>query len=156
LFFDIAFFTIFVQKKLGRILALDYGQKRIGIAVTDPLNIIPNIIGTIETKDIWVFLDKYLNNEKIDTVVIGYPVQTNGKASSSLKYINPFIKKFIEKYPEIKIVQVDERFTTKMAQRVLIDGGFKKKERQNKARLDQISAAIILQWYLESIKINKI
>lgn len=134
---------------MGRILALDYGTKRVGIAVTDPLQIISNGLKTIAEKEIWNFLADYFKKEKVDCLVIGYPVQNSGKGSDSLKVINPFIKKFRKIYPDIPIEQADERFTSKIAQQAMIVGGMKKKDRRDKSRIDTISAAIILQGYLE-------
>jgi putative holliday junction resolvase len=134
---------------LGRVLALDYGTKRIGVAVTDPLQLTANSVTTVSPNEIWQFLDDYFKKEQVDCLVIGYPVQTTGEGSASLRVINPFIEKFIKTYPGMPIVQADERYTSKMAQRSLITGGYKKKDRQNKALVDTVSAAIILQGYLE-------
>jgi putative Holliday junction resolvase len=134
---------------LGRILAIDYGQKRVGLAVTDPLQIIANSLTTIQTKDIWDFLADYFEKEDVECVVIGYPKQMNNQASDSVRYINPFLGKFQKVYPEMEIKQVDERFTSKMAFQTMIDAGLKKKARQNKELVDTISATIILQSYLE-------
>jgi putative Holliday junction resolvase len=134
---------------LGRILAIDYGRKRVGLAVTDPLQIIANSLTTIQTKDIWDFLADYFKKEDVECVVIGYPKQMNNQASDSVRYINPFLGKFQKVYPEMKIVQVDERFTSKIAFQTMIDAGLKKKARQNKELVDTISATIILQSYLE-------
>jgi RNAse H-fold protein YqgF len=140
---------------MGRILALDYGTKRIGIAVTDPLQIIANGLTTIPEKEIWTFLSGYFAKEKVDCLVIGYPVQSSGKGSESLRVINPFIKKFIKLYPDVQIEQADERYTSKIAQQTMLSGGLKKKDRQNKSLVDTISATIILQGYLEIRKIKR-
>ncbi len=137
---------------MGRILALDYGTKRVGIAVTDPLQIISNGLITVAEKDIWNFLDDYFKKEKIDCLVIGYPVQNSGKGSDALRVINPFIEKFRKTYPDIPVEQADERFTSKIAQQTMIAGGMKKKDRRNKSNIDLISAAIILQGYLDTKK----
>jgi len=134
---------------LARILAIDYGRKRVGLAVTDPLQIIANALTTIHSKDIWAFLDEYLKKEQVECIVVGYPKQMNNEASEAVKYINPFLRKLIKTYPEIMVKQVDERFTSKMAHQTMIDAGLKKKARQNKALVDTISATIILQSYLE-------
>ena len=134
---------------MGRILAIDYGQKRVGLAVTDPLKIIANGLETIHSKDIFSYLDAYFLKEEVEKVIIGYPVQLNNKPSQSVVYINDFIKKFIKRYPEKPLQQVDERFTSKMAFQAMIDGGLSKKKRTDKALIDKVSATIILQSYLE-------
>ena len=137
---------------MGRILALDYGTKRVGVAVTDPLQILANGLTTIPTNEIWKFLEEYFKKETVDCLVIGYPIQTTGAGSDSLRVINPFIKKFLKVFPNIPINQADERYTSKMAHQAMIDGGLKKKDRQNKALVDTISATIILQGFLETRK----
>ena len=137
---------------MGRILAIDYGQKRVGLAVTDPIKIIANGLDTIHSQDIFSFLDDYFQKEEVEKVIIGYPVQLNNKPSQSVVYINEFIKKFIKKYPNLPLQQVDERFTSKMAFQAMIDGGLGKKKRADKALIDKVSATIILQSYLESIQ----
>lgn len=137
---------------MGRILAIDYGQKRVGLAVTDPLKIIASSLKTVHSKDVIEFLKNYLKKEAVETIIIGMPKQMNGKPSESVKFIIPFINKLKKEFPNIPVVEVDERFTSKMAQQTLIDAGAKKKKRQNKALLDSISATIILQSYLEGIK----
>ena len=134
---------------MARILAIDYGRKRTGIAVSDPLQIIANRLTTIPTHNIWEFLEKYFQNEEVEIVVVGYPKQMNNEASEAVKYINPFLKKFRIKYPGIKLEILDERFTSKMAFQTMIDGGLKKQKRQDKALIDSISATIILQSYME-------
>jgi putative holliday junction resolvase len=141
---------------LGRILALDYGTKRIGIAVTDPLQIIANGLTTVAPKEIWQFLANYFEKEQVECLVIGYPVQMNGEGSESLRVINPFIQKFIKLYPNIPVELADERFTSKIAQMAMLEGGVKKKDRQNKGLIDTISASIILQGYLETRKSRKL
>lgn len=140
---------------MGRILAIDYGRKRVGIAVSDPQQIIANKLATITTHSIWDFLLTYFKNEKVDEVVIGYPLQMNNTASEAVVYINPFIKKFKEKYPDIPLEVIDERFTSKMAFQTMIDGGVKKTGRRNKAMVDAISATIILQSYMEQKRHKK-
>ncbi|MCX7986537.1 MAG: Holliday junction resolvase RuvX [Bacteroidales bacterium] len=134
---------------MGRILALDYGRKRIGIAVSDPLQMFAQQLATISPSEIWDFLDTYFRNEGVEMVLIGYPIQTNGKGGSEiLRQLNPFIKEFVKRYPQMPIRQVDERYTSKIAQRLLIEGGFTRSQRQDKGRIDRMSAAIILQEYL--------
>ncbi len=139
---------------MARILSIDYGRKRVGVAVTDPLQIIANRLDTIATHKIWDFLKEYFEKEKVETVVVGYPKQMNNQASEAVRYINPFLKKFQVQFPEIKLEIFDERFTSKMAFRTMIDGGLGKQKRQDKALVDSISATIILQGYLEQ-KRNK-
>jgi putative Holliday junction resolvase len=134
---------------LGRILAIDYGQKRVGIAVTDSLQLIANGLTTVSSKDIFTFLKDYFSKEDVEIIVIGYPVNFKNQGAESLKYINPFIKKLEIFYPEKKIEIIDERFTSKLAQIAMIEGGLKKKQRQNKALTDKISAVIILQSYMQ-------
>ncbi len=139
---------------MARILSIDYGRKRVGIAVTDPQQIIATRLTTIPTHTIWDYLISYFQKEKVETVVVGYPRQMNNEASESVRYINPFLKKFQIQFPEIKLEVFDERFTSKMAFQTMIDGGLKKQKRRDKALVDGISATIILQNYLE-LKRNK-
>jgi putative holliday junction resolvase len=139
---------------MARILAIDYGRKRVGLAVTDPSQIIANRLTTVPTHTIWDFLTDYFCKEKVEVVVVGYPKQMNNEASEAVRYINPFLKKFQIQYPEMKLEIYDERFTSKMAFQTMIDGGLKKQKRQDKALIDGISATIILQSYLEQ-KRNK-
>lgn len=134
---------------LGRILAIDYGKKRVGIAVTDPLQMIANALTTINTKEIWDFLASYIEKEQVDCIVVGYPKQMNNQASDAVRYINPFLGRLRKLYPDMDVKLVDERFTSKIAFQTMIDAGLKKKARQNKALVDTISATIILQSYLE-------
>ena len=134
---------------MARILAIDYGRKRTGLAVTDPQQIIATRLTTVPTHTIWDFLKEYFQKENVESVVVGYPKQMNNEASEAVRYINPFLKKFQRIYPDLKLEILDERFTSKMAFRAMIDGGLKKQKRQNKALVDGISATIILQSYLE-------
>lgn len=134
---------------MARILAFDYGHKRTGLAVTDELQIIASGIETVDTKNIFSFLNKYLANENVELFIVGEPKQMNNTASESEVFIKPFIEKLTSTYPKIPIKRVDERFTSKMAFQSMIDGGLKKKQRQNKALIDKISATIILQTYLD-------
>ncbi len=134
---------------MGRILAVDYGKKRVGLAVSDPQQIIANKLATVATHTLWDFLQSYFHNEQVEEVVVGYPRQLNNKPSEAVVYINPFLKKFKEKYPEIRIHVVDERFTSQMAMQTMIDGGIGKMGRRNKALVDAISATIILQSFME-------
>lgn len=107
---------------MGRILAIDYGRKRVGLAVSDPQQIIANKLATVATHSLWDFLQSYFHQEQIDEVVVGYPLQMNNNASEAVLYVNPFIKQFKAKYPEVKLELVDERFTSKMAFQTMIDG----------------------------------
>jgi putative Holliday junction resolvase len=134
---------------MSRVLAIDFGRKRIGLAVSDPLQLIANRLTTIPTNEIWDFLSDYFMKENVETIVVGYPRQMNNKASEAVRYINPFLKKFQIKYPEKKLELQDERFTSKMAFQTMIDGGLKKQQRKDKSMIDSVSATIILQGYLE-------
>jgi len=136
-------------------LSIDYGNKRVGIAVTDPLKIIATRLTTVSTNDIWVFLSDYFGREEVELVLVGYPKQLNDEPSESIRYINPFLKKFQLVYKNIPLKLMDERFTSKMAFQAMIDAGVKKKDRQNKETIDGVSATIILQSYLEEQKFLK-
>ncbi|MGV6845366.1 MAG: Holliday junction resolvase RuvX [Lutibacter sp.] len=133
---------------MGRIIALDLGKKRTGIAVTDELQIIASGLTTINTNSLFEFLSNYFKSEKVELMVIGEPKQLNNKPSESEQVITPIVKKLKLKFPKIKIKRVDERFTSKLAFQAMIDGGLGKKKRQNKALIDEISATLILQSYL--------
>lgn len=136
---------------MARILSLDYGTVRTGIAVTDELQIIASGLTTVDTKKIFSFLTNYIKNENVELFVVGEPKQLNNKESESEQYIRPFIEKLKTTFPKIPVKRVDERFTSKMAFQSMIDSGLKKKQRQNKALIDEISATIILQTYLQQI-----
>ncbi len=133
---------------MGRILALDYGTKRTGIAVTDELQIIASGLTTVPTSELLPFLKKYFETENVELVLLGEPKQMDNSASQSEVSIQEFLKKFTKDFPEMKLERVDERFTSKMAFQSMIDSGLKKKQRKNKALVDEISATIILQSYL--------
>jgi len=133
---------------MAKVLALDYGQKRTGVAVTDELQIIASGLKTVETKMLFGFLETYFANEDVEAVVLGEPKQMNYEASESEVYIQKFIKIFENKFPKMPLIRVDERFTSKMAFQTMIDSGLNKKQRKNKALVDEISATIILQSYL--------
>ena len=137
---------------MARILSIDYGQKRTGIAVTDPLQIIANGVTTVPSEQIIDFLRTYLQTEQVETIVVGLPKQMNNEPSENMRRIKPFVQKLKATFPDIPIVYFDERFTSTLAHRTMLEGGMKKKERQNKAKVDEISAVIILQGYLESKK----
>jgi putative holliday junction resolvase len=135
---------------MGRIIGIDYGTKRIGLAVTDPLQIFASPLDTVKPEEFYNFIEDYLKNEVIDAFIIGYPVQMNNKPSESVNQINPFIKKLRKTFPGKKIHLVDERFTSQMAFRTMIDGGVKRSARRNKSLVDKISASIILQSFLDN------
>ncbi len=135
---------------MGRILALDYGRKRTGVAVSDPLKIIANGLTTVPSHEVLAFLQHYTAQEQVERIIIGLPKQMSGELSESMNYIQPFVVRLKKALPDIPVEYVDERFTSVLAHRAMIAGGVKKKERQNKALVDEISATIILQSYLES------
>ena len=137
---------------MARVLAIDYGKKRTGIAVTDELQLIASGLTTIDTAIIFSFLKDYFEKEKVELILVGEPKQMNNTPSESEILIKPFIEKLKKQFPNIEIKRVDERFTSKMAFQTMIDSGLKKKQRQNKALIDEISATIILQSYLYSLK----
>ncbi len=137
---------------MGRILAIDYGRKRTGLAVTDMLRITANPLLTIETNTLLNWLSEYFAQEQVDEVVIGHPTQMNGAESESMNYIRPFIGNFKKQFPNMPIIMYDERFTSVLAHQAMLTGGMKKKDRQNKAVVDKIAACIILEDYLESKK----
>ena len=139
---------------MGRILAIDYGRKRTGLAVTDPLRITASPLLTVETAQLVPWLRDYFAREQVDEVVIGHPTQMNGQESESMNYIRPFLGLFRKTFPEKPITMFDERFTSVLAHRAMIAGGMKKKDRQNKAVVDRIAACIILEDYLDKLKIE--
>lgn len=134
---------------MGRILAIDFGRKRVGLAVTDPLQIIANGLETVPTAMIMDFLKNYFEKENVELMVIGYPKQMNNTPSEAVPFIDEFIRNFKKKFPDMKYCLMDERFTSKMASATMIAGGLKKMKRQDKGMIDKISATIILQSYLE-------
>lgn len=137
-----------------RILSIDYGKKRTGIAVTDPMQIIAGGLTTVETKDLMQFLRNYLAKEQVETIVIGLPTQPNGLPSENQARVRSFTGELKKAFPQVKVEFYDERFTSVIAHRTMIDMGLTKKRRQDKALVDEISATIILQNYLESLSIN--
>ncbi|MBO4999468.1 MAG: Holliday junction resolvase RuvX [Bacteroidaceae bacterium] len=137
---------------MSRILAIDYGKKRTGIAVTDVLQIIANGLTTVSTSGLMDFILDYVGKEPVERIVVGYPKQMNNEDSENMKRITPFVNQLKKKLPGIPVEFVDERFTSVLAHQAMLDGGLKKKARQNKALVDEISATIILQSYLESKK----
>lgn len=145
-------FAVSLQIGMGRILAIDYGSKRTGLAVTDPLQIIANGLTTVETAKLVPFLQNYLQKEQVERIIVGLPKQMNGQESDNMKNIVPFVNRMKKLYPNLPIEYHDERFTSVLAHRVMLDSGIGKKARQNKALVDEISATIILQSYMESKK----
>lgn len=135
---------------MPRIIAFDYGTKRTGIAATDPLQIIATGLTTIHPKDIVDYLKKYLQNEQVELFVVGEPKQMDGSDSQSAPMVNAFVNLLKKNFPEIPIVRIDERFTSKMASGIIAQSGMGKMKRQDKALVDRLSATIILQSYLES------
>lgn len=135
---------------MGRILAIDYGRKRSGVAVTDPLQIIAGNLATVPTHTLMQFIKDYMAREQVDRIVIGQPSQLNGQPSESMKYITPFVNRLKGELPDMPIVMYDERFTSAIAHQAMIDGGMKKSDRRDKSRVDAIAATIILNDYLQS------
>ena len=135
---------------MGRLLAIDFGRKRVGIAVTDPLQIIANGLTTVASGDVYQFLTDYLAKETVDKFVVGLPKTMKNEESESMKYIKPFVAGLRKRFPTIPVEMYDERFTSVIAHRTMLEGGLKKKDRQNKALVDEVSATIILQSYMES------
>ncbi len=139
---------------MSRILAIDYGKKRTGLAVTDPMQIIASGLTTVATTELMDFILNYVAQEKVERILVGHPKQMNNEDSENMKRIIPFVNLLKKKLPTIPVDLVDERFTSVLAHQAMLDGGLKKKARQNKALVDEISATIILQSYLEAKRMN--
>ena len=137
---------------MARWMALDIGQKRTGVAVTDPLRIIASPVGYIATSDLKSFLQQYVANESVEKIVVGYPRQMNNTPSDAVKYIEPRVNELKKLYQNIEFVYYDERFTSKMSFQAMIDGGLSQSQRRNKGLVDQISAVLILQSFMEYSK----
>ena len=135
---------------MARILSIDYGKKRTGIAVTDPLQIIANGLATVSTSELFDYLKDYLSHEQVERIIIGRPLQTNGQPSENLQRVEQFVNRWKKEMPDVPVEYVDERFTSVLAHQAMIDGGLRKKARQDKALVDKISATIILEDYLHS------
>lgn len=135
---------------MARILSIDYGKKRTGIAVTDPMQMIANPLTTVDTTTLFDFIKRYMESEEVERIIVGKPLQTNGEASENMKRVEPFVNRLKKLYPTIPIEYYDERFTSVLAHKAMIDSGISKKARQDKALVDKISASIILEDYLES------
>lgn len=133
---------------MARIMSIDYGKKRTGIAVTDPLQMIANGLTTVDTPQLFDFIADYLTKESVERIVVGYPKQTNGEDSENMKRITPFVNRLRKLYPQILVELYDERFTSVLAHRAIIESGISRKARQDKALVDKISATIILQDYM--------
>ncbi|MDH6304084.1 putative Holliday junction resolvase [Parabacteroides sp. PF5-5] len=141
---------------MGRIIAIDYGRKRSGLAVTDTLQLIATGLTTVPSGELVKFLTDYVSREAVELFVVGLPKQMNNEESENMKYVEAFVTHLKRTIPNIPVQYYDERFTSVLAQRAMIDGGLKKKKRQDKALVDEISAVIILQSYLENKKINQL
>ena len=137
---------------MPRILSIDYGKRRTGLAVTDPLQIIAGGLATVSTSELYDYLVAYVSREPVERIIIGKPIQTNGLPSENLARVEQFVNRWRKHQPQLPIEYVDERYTSVLAHRAMIDGGLKKKARQDKALVDEISATIILQSYMESRK----
>ncbi|MBO5187703.1 MAG: Holliday junction resolvase RuvX [Alistipes sp.] len=135
---------------MARILAIDYGRKRTGIAVSDPLQLIAGALTTVETKELERFVADYCAREEVSTIVIGKPMQMDGSPSETWRYIEPLAGRLRHAYPDKEVLFYDERFTSVLAHRAMLDGGMKKMARRDKATVDKIAATIILQSYMES------
>ena len=135
-----------------RVLAIDYGQKRTGLAVTDPLQLIANGLITVATKDLEAFVLDYVSREQVERIVVGQPRQMNGQDSENMRRITPFVNRLRNLLPDMPVELFDERFTSVMAHRAMLESGISRKARQNKALVDEISATIILQGWMEAKK----
>lgn len=135
---------------MARILGIDYGRKRTGVAVTDPLQIVAGAIGTIPTHTLLQFIKDYVAKEAVELIVVGKPTQLNGEPSESMKYITQFVNTLRKQLPDMPVVMYDERFTSTIAHQAMIDGGMKKSDRREKGRVDSIAATIILNDFLTS------
>ncbi len=135
---------------MARILSIDYGKKRTGLAVTDPLQLIAGGLGTVATAELFQYLQSYIAREEVERIVIGEPRQPNGQPSENLARVQQFVNRWRKAVPQVPIDYYDERFTSVIAHQAMLDGGLKKKARQNKALVDEISATIILEDYMRS------
>ena len=140
---------------MGRILAIDYGEKRTGLAVTDPVRIIATALTTVATPTLLQFLKDYCAREQVDIFVVGKAMHMDGRPSESMQYIEPFVEELKKMFPEKEVVRIDERFTSKIAFQTMIDSGLKKKDRRKKGTIDQIAATIMLQDYMRTINNKK-
>lgn len=136
---------------MGRILSIDYGRKRVGLAVTDPLKIIATALDTVHASEVLDYLGKYIEREPVELFVVGLPKNLDNTDAESMRDVKPFVKRLQAKFPNIPVAWADERFTSKLAMRAMIDAGFKKSDRRRKENTDKISAVIILQSYMEAM-----
>ena len=136
---------------MGRILGIDYGRKRTGVAVTDPLKIVAGNLATVPTHTLMQFMKDYIAREQVERIVIGQPTQLNGEPSESMRYITPYVNRLRNEMPDMPVLLYDDRFTSTIAHQAMIDGGMKKSDRRDKSRVDAIAATIILNDYLQSI-----
>jgi putative Holliday junction resolvase len=140
---------------MGRIMAIDHGTKRVGIAVTDPSRIIATGLGTVHSKEVMAYLSAYFEKEPVDIVVVGEPKRLDNTATHGTAHADDFVKAFKKKFPHMRVDRYDERFTSLLAKRTLLEAGLKKEQRKNKELLDEVSAVLILQDYLEYISTHK-
>ena len=140
---------------MGRIIAIDYGTKRTGLAVTDPLRIIAGVLATVETKQLEKYLADYFSKNDVDIIVLGKPTQMNGAPSETMRFIEPLAGRLRHAYPDKQVVLYDERFTSVMAHRTILESGIGKMARRDKALVDRISATIILQSYMDSLQMQQ-
>ena len=141
---------------MGRVIAIDYGTKRTGLAVPDPLRIIANVLDTVETKQLEKYLADYFSKNDVDIIVVGKPSQMNGQPSETMRYIEPLVGRLRHAYPQKQVVLYDERFTSVIAHRTMLESGIGKMARRDKALVDRISATIILQSYMDSAEYNSL
>ena len=140
---------------MSRIMGIDYGRKRTGIAVTDPLQMIAGGLETVASAEVEKWLERYTANEAVERIVVGCPTMLDGTESDTMiRFVQPFVNRLKNKFPNIAIETLDERYTSKLAVRAMIEGGMKKKDRRNKANIDKVSATIILQEYLETLNLK--
>ena len=140
---------------MGRIIAIDYGTKRTGLAVTDPLRIIAGVLATVETKQLEKYLADYFSKNDVDIIVLGKPTQMNGAPSETMRFIEPLAGRLRHAYPDKQVVLYDERFSSVLAHRTMLESGIGKQARRDKALVDRISATIILQSYMDSVMMQK-
>mgnify|MGYP003312960827 CR=1 FL=1 len=139
---------------MGRILSIDYGTKRTGLAVTDPLRIIANALDTVDTKQLEKYLEDYFSKNDVDIIVLGKPSQMSGQPSETMRFIEPLAARLRRAYPDKEVVLYDERFTSVMAHRAMLESGIGKMARRDKSLVDKVSAAIILQDYMQSLELR--